>query len=212
MSFPASLIGTSNLIDQNVNIPRQGTTDPVTYTVTVDGLKPSYGSVVLGYSPRSQTTLANGSSIPSTITVSNGGVTFTEVFYLSSVNTPNAFFTDSVNKKLYFFSTVIGQTVTISYSTVGDTVHSSTINNIQNDLNYVESMFDFRGTLSGILTTTTVIDTHTLTSNNATALVLLGGKVASTYTKTAATSITITFSGTSEVSYLILVPATAPAP
>jgi len=104
-----------------------GTSQSETLTLAADG---SYQSVSLTYRARGQEVLSSGAISPSTIVVTRGGVTYTEVFSLP-ISTGDYFYheDDATNEtsKLLFHSDQSGD-VSVSYTTRGSIVQASYFN------------------------------------------------------------------------------------
>jgi len=149
MAFPDDILTPAEREDGGVAVT--GESKVISAVVT--------NAVVLDHYARGKEVLSNGRVLSSTITVSQGGVVFTEVFD-TPVPATNTFYhyedtTIGVNSSVLLFNSAhAGETVTISYETRGDYVLAAAHNRIESDLEAIETAFGvgFMGMQGGSVT------------------------------------------------------------
>jgi hypothetical protein len=202
--FPSRIISSSDFVNQGV-LQSEPSKTIVTDT--------TYGSVTLNYTPRSRVVL-NDQIVPSSIQVNAGGMTYSEVFSLSSLTSDNVFFTDEATKKLYFHAIHVGTVITVSYETKGDFVNASDANNWQNDLRAIELILGSGGLKTqtyGVVdgSNTVVIPVSTFSPTSIDTVIVLaqadsGDPITVTRDGTGMT-ITLTAPGVTKINYLLLI-------
>lgn len=143
MAFPDDILVPQSREDGGVAATETKTISPTTHAVTLD------------HYARGKEVLSNGRVLSSTITVSQGGLVFTEVFD-TPVPSGNTFYhyedpSAGVNSSVLLFNSAASGSVTVSYETRGDYILASAHNRIETDLAAIETGLgvDFAGMQAG---------------------------------------------------------------
>ena len=210
MGYPDTIIATPTYVDKGVQVP----TD--TYSLILQSGSPSYMTCTLPSRARGKTTLADGTTYSSSISVQRGGDIFQEVFSLPVPSGKYFFHLDDANTEtstLYFHITQVDP-VDVSYSTRGSIVKASIVNNIQSDLQAVETILGsgvsgVKAMQYGRIPTSagpwTVPITYTGTITNLIPICSSDTGTIVTIDVSSLTQVVFTPSGTTALNYLILV-------